>query len=137
MIGHRIETAGSAWAGGFTSHADAQRKEAALAAPSGLVLYGDSVFLAGLKAALSRYSALEPITIESGQPGSSAHIQALNPRAIVFDRSAAQPDFVLRLLCELPNMLVIGVDASSDEILVLSLCKEHVSSIADLVKAIR
>ena len=34
-------------------------------------------------------------------------------------------------------MLVIGVDASSDEILVLSLRKEHVSSIADLVNVIR
>ena len=40
-----------------------------MAEPRGLVLYGDSVFLAGLKAALSRYEALEPITIESGRHG--------------------------------------------------------------------
>ena len=108
-----------------------------MAVSRGLVLYGDSVFLAGLKAALSRYSSLEPITIESGRPGSSAHIQVLNPRAVIFDRAAALPDFALRLLCERPNMLVIGVDASSDEIVVLSLRKEHVASIADLVKVIR
>jgi hypothetical protein len=104
--------------------------------PRGLVLYGDSVFLAGLKAALSQYDALEPIMIESGRPGSSGHIQALNPAAVLFDRSAAPPDFVLRLLCERPSMLVIGVDACSDEIVILSLRKEHVSSIAELVNAI-
>lgn len=108
-----------------------------MAPPRGLVLYGDSVFLAGLKAALGRYSAIDPITSETGGPGSSTHIQALNPRAVVFDLAATKPDFALRLLCERPDMLVIGVDASSDEILVLSLRKEHVSSIADLVKAIR
>ena len=71
-----------------------------MAVPRGLVLYGDSVFLAGLKAALSQYDALEPILIESGRPGISGHIQALNPHAVLFDRSAAQPDFVLRLLVE-------------------------------------
>ena len=107
-----------------------------MAVPRRLVLYGDSVFLAGLKAALSQYDALEPITIESGRPGSGGHIQALNPAAVLFDRSAAQPEFLLRLLCERPNILVIGVDACSDEIVILSLRKEHVSSIAELVNAI-
>lgn len=108
-----------------------------MAVPKGLVLYGDSVFLAGLKAALSRYTALDPITFESGRHSICAQIHALNPRAVVFDLSAAHPEFALGLLCERPDMLVIGVDASSDEILVLSLRKEHVSSIADLVKIIR
>jgi hypothetical protein len=137
MIEHRSEYAGPAWAGALASRAAAQGEETAMAASRGLVLYGDSVFLAGLKAALSRYSALSPITIESGRHSISAQIQALNPRAIVFDLSAAHPEFVLGLLYERPDMLVIGVDASSDEILVLSLRKEHVSSIADLVNVIR
>ena len=108
-----------------------------MATAARLVLYGNSVFLAGLRAALSRYSTLEMITIESGRPGTHASIQALNPRAVIFDRSGAQPDFALRLLCERPNLLVIGVDAGSDEVLILSLRKEHVSSIADLVNVIR
>jgi hypothetical protein len=107
-----------------------------MAAPRGLVLYGDSVFLAGLKAALKGYDALEPITLESGRPGTSSHIQALNPRAVLFDRFRAEPDVVLRLLCDQPNLLVIGVDASSDEIAILSLRKERVSTIADLVNVI-
>ena len=97
-----------------------------MAAPKGLVLYGDSVFLAGLKAALSRYSALEPITCESGRHGTCAADPSAEPAAVLFDRSAAQPDFALRLLCERPNLLVIGVDACSDEILIVSLRKEHV-----------
>jgi hypothetical protein len=108
-----------------------------MAGPRGLVLYGDSVFLAGLKTALSLYSELKPITIETRQPSIGGHVQALNPRAILFDRAAVQPDIVLRMLCEQPNILAIGVHASSDEILVLSLRKEHVSSIADLVSVIR
>jgi hypothetical protein len=104
--------------------------------PRRLVLYGDSVFLAGLKAALSRYDTLEPITVESGRPGIRGQISALNPSAVLFDRSAAQPNFVLHLLYERPNMLVIGVDACSDEIVILSLRKKHVSSIAGLVDVI-
>jgi hypothetical protein len=108
-----------------------------MAAPKGLVLYGDSVFLAGLKAALRGYDALEPITLESGRPGISGHIQALNPRAVMFDRFTADPDVVLRLLCDQPDLIVIGVDACSDEIVILLLRKEHVSSIADLVNVIK
>ena len=137
MIEHRSGYTGSPWAGAQISQGAAQGGEPAMGVPKGLVLYGDSVFLAGLKAALSRYSALDPITCESGRHGTCAQIQALNPRAVVFDLSAAHPEFALRLLCERPEMLVIGVDASSDEILVLSLRKEHVSSIADLVNVIR
>ena len=137
MIDHSAEYADPWRVGVFSSHTSAQVEEAAMAVPKGLVLYGDSVFLAGLKTALSRYSALNPITVEAERHNSSAQIQALNPRAVVFDLSAEQPDFALRLLCDRPNLLVIGVDASSDEILVLSLRKEHVSSIADLVKVIR
>ena len=104
--------------------------------PTGLVLYGNSVFLAGIKAALSGDDALGPVMIEPGRPGIIAQIRELNPRAIIFDRTAPPPEFALRLLCERPNLLVIGVDACSDEILILSLRKEHVSSIADLVYAI-
>ncbi len=107
-----------------------------MAAPKGLVLYGDSVFLAGIKAALKGYDALEPITLESGRSGICGHIQEMNPRAVLFDRFTAEPDVVLRLLCDRPNLVVIGVNASSDEIVILSVRKEHVSSIAELVNVI-
>ena len=47
----------------------------------------------------------------------------------MFDRFTADPDVVLRLLCDQPDLIVIGVDACSDEIVILLLHKEHVSSI--------
>jgi hypothetical protein len=108
-----------------------------MAAPVRLVLYGNSVFLAGLRAALSRYSTLEMITIESGHPGAAASIQAFSPRAVIFDRSGAQPDFALGFLCDRPNLLLIGVDTSSDEIAILTLHNEHVSSVTELVNVIK
>ena len=108
-----------------------------MTAPVRLVLYGNSVFLAGLRAALSRDSTLEMIMIESGHPGAAASIQALSPRAVIFDRSGAQPDIALGFLCDRSNLLLIGVDTGSDEIAILTLHNERVSSVTELVNVIK
>ena len=101
-----------------------------------LLLYGNSIFLAGIKADLMGNRPFELITLEAGRPDAFDLICSLNPGAILFDLAAAQPNFVVSLLRRRPGLLLIGVDPSSDELLVLSSQLEQAHSMADLVKVI-
>lgn len=107
-----------------------------MAAPARLVLYGNSVFLAAIKTDLSRHSWLELITIEAGCPDAAERIRSLNPGTVLFDLSAAQPDFAIPLLRDRPRLMLIGLDACSDEMLILWPHLERAVNITDLVKVI-
>jgi hypothetical protein len=106
-------------------------------ADSCLILYGNSVFLAGIKADLERRVALELITIEAGRQEVTDMIRRRKPRAVLFDMALAQPEFAVSLWREHPGLLMIGVDPSSDELLVLSSHQARALSVADLVNVIR
>ena len=81
-----------------------------------LVLYGNSVFLAGIKAELQSRVALELITIEIGRPDVTELIRARKPRAVIFDIGTGPLDCVISLLRGQPGLLLIGVDPSSEAI---------------------
>jgi hypothetical protein len=101
-----------------------------------VVLYGNSVFLAGIRADLRRRTQLELLTIEEDCPDAADRIRACRPTAVLFDLAAVQPDFAIALLRERPGLLLIGVDPSSDELLVLSGQPVQALSFADLVNVI-
>jgi hypothetical protein len=107
-----------------------------MAADSSLVLYGNSVFLAGIKAELERNTVLELIVLEVGHPGVADLIRRCKPRAVLFDLSEGQPDFSVTLLHEQPGLLLIGVDPSSNDLLVLSSQPVQAHSLADLFNVI-
>lgn len=114
-----------------------------------LVLYGNSVFLAGIKAQLESYTAhdlyaphesfatLELITMDAGCPELMDWICNYNPCAVLFDLSEEHPGFAVTLLRKRPGLLLIGVDASCDQLLVLSNHPVQAHSIADLVQVIQ
>jgi hypothetical protein len=108
-----------------------------MAADLRLVLYGNSVFLAGIKAELERDAALELITVEAGRPDVMDLIRAYNPRAALFDLAMAQPDFAVTLLRERPGLLLMGVDPASDKVLILSCHQAHCLTIEDLIQMIK
>lgn len=108
-----------------------------MAIGSRLVLYGDSVFLAGIKAELEHLSALELITVEPGSAAVTNLIRSWNPCALLFDLAAEQSDFAITLLRENPNLLVIGVDPGSNELLLLSARSGQALSVAELFDLIR
>jgi hypothetical protein len=103
-----------------------------MSAASCLVLYGNSVFLAGIKADLERRQNLELITIEAGTPDAAARIGALKPRAVLFDLCAASPDFTIPLLRDQPGLVLVGVDPATDEMLRLTGQRATVLSLAGL-----
>jgi hypothetical protein len=107
-----------------------------MAEGSCLVLYGNSVFLAGIKTEFQHHELPEVITVEAGRPDAPTRICALKPRAVLFDLTVAQPDFAVLLLRKQPDLLLIGVDPSSDELLVLCSHPARALSMSDLVEVI-
>ncbi|MDT8305668.1 MAG: hypothetical protein RRC07_07005 [Anaerolineae bacterium] len=110
--------------------------EAAMVAGSRLVLCGDSVFLAGIKAELERLSALELITVEPGAADATDLIRSWNPCALLFDLTAEQSDFAITLLRQNPELLMIGVDPGSTELLLVSSRSARALSVTELFEII-
>ncbi len=107
-----------------------------MAADPCLVLYGNSVFLAGIKADLESRVSLKLITVEAGSADASEQIRAHKPDVLLFDIATGQPEFTVSLLRDRPGMLVICLDPSSNEMLVLSARPQQALSLSDLVKVI-
>lgn len=99
-----------------------------------VILYGNSVFLAGIRADLEARGQLDLVTIETGCPDAAALIRERRPAAILFDLAAAQPDFAIALLRDRPELILVGVDPSTDALLVLSGRQERPLSAGELVR---
>jgi hypothetical protein len=94
------------------------------------------VFLAALHAQLERDTTLGLFELRAGQPDSMDLIRSLTPRAVIFDLTMAQPDFAIPLLHEQPGLLLIGMDPSRDEMLVLSSRPVQALAVNDLVQLV-
>ena len=101
-----------------------------------LVLYGGSVFLAGIQAQLERDTTLELLALGAGQVDAMDRIRSLRPRAVIFDLTMDQPHFAIPLLHEQPELLLIGMDPSMNEMLVISTRPEKARAVNDLVQLI-
>ncbi len=114
-----------------------------MAAALCLVLSGSSVFLAGIQAMLEDRLAgeagapLQLISVEAGQPDAADLIRARRPQAVLFDLAEGLPDFIAAAMREQPDLLLIGVDPSCDEALVLSVRPQRALSVTDLLQVIR
>ena len=108
-----------------------------MAASPCVVLYGNSLFLPGIRAELVGRADFELLTVAADHPDAIGLIRQRGPAAVVFDLAAAQPDFSVALLQDRPELILIGVDPSSDKVLVLSGRQEQPASAADLLGVIR
>jgi hypothetical protein len=100
-----------------------------------IVLYGQSVVLGAVQASLRRYGQLEVISLA---PSATAQeLAAAAPDVILFDAGAGCAGPAFSLLHDRPELLLVGMDPSSEEMLVLSSYPAQVLSVADLVNVIR
>jgi len=76
--------------------------------------------MAGIAASLKAEASLEVLCIDPQNPIAQHSLTELSPQAIIFDRSDPHTDLDLALLREQPGLLLVGVDPSSDDALVLS-----------------
>ncbi len=102
-----------------------------------LIIFGNSILLAGIKAQLEHASALELITMEATPTDIAVWSRACQPQAVLFDLTMGYPDFAVALLHDLPGLLLIGVDANSNELLVLSSQQEQAVAAADILDVIQ
>lgn len=98
-----------------------------------VLICGDTLVLAGLRASLAAYAALDVIALE--RPDAAA-VCALHPDALIFDVGAIEPAALYAIAELLPGLLLVGVDAATSRVLLWSGQQEDPLSTGDLVTMI-
>lgn len=98
-----------------------------------VVLYGDSLILAGVRASLEACPDLQLLSVDPSHDKSLDAIQALCPSILIFDLDAVRPDFQLSLLQQ-PGLTLIGMEPETHQAVVWSGRREVTLEAADLVK---
>ena len=101
-----------------------------------VVVYGSSLNLATVAASLNADQGLEVICVDPNSPAIRQYLRELNPAAIVFDLNDPPQSMEAILLRERPEVLLIGVDPTNDEILILSSRPQQAHSASDLISVI-
>lgn len=101
-----------------------------------VVVYGNSLNMAGIVASLKADTTLEVLCVNLDSPDARQCLDENDLAAIVFDLSDPHLHPDVTLLRGRPGLLLIGVDPSRDEMLVLSSHYEQALSVVDLVKVI-
>jgi hypothetical protein len=100
-----------------------------------VILYGDSLILAGVRASLETCPDLQILLLDPSQDKPLEAIRACCPAAFVFERDAVQPDVPLSLLQQ-PDLLLIGINPETHQALVWSGRQEPAVVAADLLSII-
>lgn len=98
-----------------------------------VLIYGRSLNLEGIGVSLKLDGNLDVIVIELGEQNC---LENLNPEVILFDLAEPPKELNLALLRKQPGVLLIGVEPSSNEVLVLSGQRNRVLSTDELVQLI-
>ena len=84
-----------------------------------VLIYGRSLNLAGIGVCLRNLEGLEVLEIDPSDPDARQCLEALTSEVILFDLTDPPRDLDLAFLRNKPGLLLIGVDPSSDEVLIL------------------
>ena len=101
-----------------------------------VVVYGNSLSMAGIAATLRVDAGLEVVRIDPHSPTLLQQLAELDPAVIAFDLGDPSSGLDVRLLRERPGLLLVGVDPASDELLLLSSQQERAVAVADLLSVI-
>ncbi len=101
-----------------------------------VAVFGNSLNMAGIVASLKADITLEVLCVKPDFSDARQRIDENALAAIVFDLSDPPQRLDISLLCDLPGLLLIGVDFSRDKMLVLSCRPAQALSMADLVSVI-
>jgi DNA-binding NarL/FixJ family response regulator len=97
-----------------------------------VVVYGSSLYMAGIAATLQANPTLEVVRIPTNSTDFPQCLDELAPEVIVVDLGEAASGLAVALLSERPGLLLLGVDPDSDEIMVLSGQRTRVLSGSEL-----
>lgn len=102
-----------------------------------VVVYGNSLNMAGIAASLKTDANLDVVCINPHAHNTRQSLNELNPAVIAFDLNDTNPGLDIILLRDRPGLLLVGVDACSDKLLVLSSQSSQAHSVADLINVIQ
>ena len=103
--------------------------------PRCVIVYGNSLGLAGIAIALRNRPEFKVVTIEAEGAQAAEQLDAVSPDVIIFD--LAQADAPLRVrLQQRGARLVIGIDSNSDHLLLYSAQRSRAVTMQDLVQVI-
>jgi hypothetical protein len=92
--------------------------------------------MAGLAASLQANPDVDVLRIPANTAALSQGLDKLAPAVVAFDLGELPGDLAISLLRDRPELILIGVDPSSDKMLVLSGRQEQPVSAAELLQAI-
>ena len=101
-----------------------------------VAVYGNSLNMAGIVASLKADTTLEVLCVNLDSPSARQSLDENDLAAIIFDLSDPPVRLDVTLLRDRPDLLLIGVDPSRDEMLILSSHPAQALSMADLVSVI-
>ena len=97
---------------------------------------GSSLYIAGLAASLQANPDVVVLRIPANTGALSQSIDEFAPALVAFDMGEMPGDLAISLLRDRPELILVGVDPSSDKMLVLSGRHEQPVSAAELLRAI-
>ena len=104
--------------------------------PRRIILFGNSVFLAGVASSLRDDARLEIVCVDSVIPNAFEVLRAHAPAAIIYDRNNVTLSRNMPLLYECNSPVVIGIEADQDHALVFVSRQPSIHSMQDLKELI-
>lgn len=101
-----------------------------------VLLYGDTLVLAGVRACLEANPRIELIALDAAQ-ATEQDLLSIRPDFIIFDTCSTWPQFCYDLIQHRPGMQLIGIDPDSNQVLVWSGQQMSELSMRDLVEVIQ
>ncbi len=84
-----------------------------------IIVYGDSVILAGVRANLETHPDLEILVFDRPLDDPAKALRSFCPATVIFDLKAIPPDFPSSFLRQ-PDLVLIGIDPETHQALVWS-----------------
>ena len=84
-----------------------------------VLIYGRSLNLAGMGACLKHVAGLDVLELDPSDPDARQRLKVLTPQVILFDLADPPNDLDLAFFPRKSGLLLIGVDPSSDDVLIL------------------
>jgi len=101
-----------------------------------VVLYGSSLFMAGLAVSLKEKPGLEVIHIQPSAPDVRQLLNEPGLSVILFDLNEPPPDLALALFQKHPELSLLALDPAGDRLFTLSSEPSRLLTIDDLLQVI-
>ena len=102
-----------------------------------VVLYGNSLFIAGVEASLRDRAGLDVVRVDATLPNARQRLTALRPDVVILDLAAPHSEFTIPFLRNHPGLPMIGLDMTSSTVIVLSTQRYTALTANDLARVIQ